>query len=215
MQTESKYSLMYNDKSIMENYHLYKAFTILKEERFNFLCNIPKEERKIVRDTVIDLVLCTDMAYHFDYLGKFKAKVGAGGDVDISVRENKLLVLQMALKCADLAHMAKSFPIHSRWTTLVTEEFYLQGDQEGSLKLPKSPFMDRDSENVPKSQIGFLSFLVIPMFAAWVQYAGDAYQLIPTLQSNLARWKEMAQSNQLSLLDLKIATEALIADPQY
>eukprot|EP00002_Diphylleia_rotans_P023755 TRINITY_DN4675_c0_g1_i3.p1 TRINITY_DN4675_c0_g1~~TRINITY_DN4675_c0_g1_i3.p1 ORF type:complete len:835 (+),score=128.47 TRINITY_DN4675_c0_g1_i3:148-2652(+) len=154
MQTESKYSLMYNDKSIMENYHLYKAFTILKEERFNFLCNIPKEERKIVRDTVIDLVLCTDMAYHFDYLGKFKAKVGAGGDVDISVRENKLLVLQMALKCADLAHMAKSFPIHSRWTTLVTEEFYLQGDQEGSLKLPKSPFMDRDSENVPKSQIG-------------------------------------------------------------
>ncbi len=40
------------------------------------------------------------------------------------------LFVQVALKTADIAHLSSPIEVHRRWTALLTEEFFRQGDSE-------------------------------------------------------------------------------------
>lgn len=42
--------------------------------------------------------------------------------------------------------------------------FYFKSDREKSEGLPVAPFMDRDKVTKPSAQIGFIKFVLIPMF---------------------------------------------------
>jgi len=42
--------------------------------------------------------------------------------------------------------------------------FFLQSDREKMEGLPVAPFMDRDKVTKPTAQIGFIKFVLIPMF---------------------------------------------------
>lgn len=56
------------------------------------------------------------------------------------------------------------FPTHM-WETIVMDLLPLsQSDREKSEGLPVAPFMDRDKVTKPTAQIGFLKFVLIPMF---------------------------------------------------
>lgn len=101
--------------------------------------------------------------------------------------------MQMTLKCADISHPARPWETHERWSLLVCEEFYQQGDRERLLGLPVSPLCDRSQHNLPKSQLGFLAFVVTGAYSAlstFCQYDGWMEQL----RSNEARWRELANA---------------------
>lgn len=49
----------------------------------------------------------------------------------------------MALKCADLGHLAHKRDVHRRWVMVLEEEMFRQGDKEKAAGLPVSPLMDR------------------------------------------------------------------------
>lgn len=38
--------------------------------------------------------------------------------------------MQLAIKCADVSHPARAFRFHARWSSLIAQEFYAQGDME-------------------------------------------------------------------------------------
>ena len=63
-------------------------------------------------------------------------------------------VLSLVVHCSDISHPAKSWELHSKWTPLLMEEFFRQGDQEKELKRQCSPLCDRNTTLVPESQIG-------------------------------------------------------------
>lgn len=119
-----------------------------------------------------------------------------------SAAANRLLVHKMALKCGDLGHSSKTLHLHEKWTKRITEEFYRQGDEEKKRKLAISPFMDRSKANLPQSQVGFLDFLVIPMFTIWVKFLDledDTCPLMKQLLSNKQHWKSQLRPRQRSL----------------
>eukprot|EP00002_Diphylleia_rotans_P038019 TRINITY_DN8580_c0_g1_i2.p1 TRINITY_DN8580_c0_g1~~TRINITY_DN8580_c0_g1_i2.p1 ORF type:complete len:693 (+),score=111.05 TRINITY_DN8580_c0_g1_i2:123-2201(+) len=118
-------ALLHNDRSVQEHHHLSTAFRILYQEENNILQHLPVIERKSVRDIVIDLVLATDMAKHFELVNLFKNKVGGQG-LNLDDREDKLLMLKILLKCADIGHSAKRLEVHEKWSARITEEFYQQ-----------------------------------------------------------------------------------------
>ncbi len=79
---------------------------------------------------------------------------GGAGEVLQPLSENDVLLsLQMALKCADLGHVAAPLPLHLKWVQALEHEFFLQGDRERALGLPVSPLCDRNTEGVFKSQV--------------------------------------------------------------
>ena len=68
--SKDELAITYNDKSILENYHVAEAFRILEEEPgCNFLTNLDTDQYKAIRNLMISMVLATDMTIHFSGLG--------------------------------------------------------------------------------------------------------------------------------------------------
>ena len=62
---------------------------------------------------------------------------------------------QMALKWADIGHLASPREVHLRWVHRLEEEMFKQGDMERVNGLPISPLMDRlKGQGITKSQTG-------------------------------------------------------------
>ena len=54
--------------------------------------------------------------------------------------EDRLLLLKIALKCADISHTAKSSEMHFKWTERITREFHKQV-RTFSLSFSRSPVL--------------------------------------------------------------------------
>eukprot|EP00008_Paramoeba_atlantica_P002356 CAMPEP_0201502742 /NCGR_PEP_ID=MMETSP0151_2-20130828/84300_1 /ASSEMBLY_ACC=CAM_ASM_000257 /TAXON_ID=200890 /ORGANISM="Paramoeba atlantica, Strain 621/1 / CCAP 1560/9" /LENGTH=130 /DNA_ID=CAMNT_0047896363 /DNA_START=606 /DNA_END=994 /DNA_ORIENTATION=- len=118
---------------------------------------------------VIGLILATDFAKHFSLVAMFK-DLFASEERDMSLPENRLLVLKIALKGADISHTTKAQHLHLAWTDRVSEEFFCQGDEEKKAGLPISPGMNREEVNLCKSQMGFLNFLGLPLYQEFAKH---------------------------------------------
>ncbi|XP_064646960.1 dual specificity calcium/calmodulin-dependent 3',5'-cyclic nucleotide phosphodiesterase 1A-like isoform X13 [Lineus longissimus] len=168
--TGSEVALLYNDRAVLENHHISASFRILKEDEYNIVSNLSRDEYKEFRSLVIDMVLATDMSYHFQQIKNMKNLLSMPENID------KSKALSLVLHCADISHPAKDWNLHYRWTSLLLEEFFQQGDREQELGLPFSPLCDRKNTLVAESQIGFIDFIVDPSF----QVMGDMLDKILT-----------------------------------
>ncbi|KAM7353263.1 phosphodiesterase 1c isoform 3-T4 [Cochliomyia hominivorax] len=153
----SETALLYNDRAVLENHHISAAFRLLKDDDCNILSNLSREEYRELRTLIIDMVLSTDMSFHFQQLKNMKNLLTLN---EATVDKSKALAL--VLHCCDISHPAKRWNLHHRWTMLLLEEFFRQGDLERELGLPFSPLCDRNNTLVAESQIGFIDFIVDP-----------------------------------------------------
>ncbi|XP_033606837.1 calcium/calmodulin-dependent 3',5'-cyclic nucleotide phosphodiesterase 1A isoform X3 [Cryptotermes secundus] len=153
-------ALLYNDRAVLENHHISASFRVMKDEECNILQNLSREEFREFRTLVIDMVLATDMSFHFQQLKNMKNLLTLA---EPSVDKSK--ALSLVLHCCDISHPAKRWDLHHRWTMLLLEEFFRQGDKERELGLPFSPLCDRNNTLVAESQIGFIEFIVEPSMA--------------------------------------------------
>ena len=72
-------------------------------------------------------------------------------------------------------------------------QFYEQGDEERSLDLPVSTFMDRRNPALVLCQCGFIDFIVMPLFRPWcdVLQGELAEECLTLLTKNRAAWEEV------------------------
>lgn len=64
IQSMSELAVEYNDISVLENYHISLTFRILKRSECNWFKTFTKAEQRYLRQTMIDIVLATDMKFH-------------------------------------------------------------------------------------------------------------------------------------------------------
>ncbi|XP_074662330.1 dual specificity calcium/calmodulin-dependent 3',5'-cyclic nucleotide phosphodiesterase 1A-like [Tubulanus polymorphus] len=176
--TNSDVALLYNDRAVLENHHISASFKMMREDDHNILTNLSREEYREFRSLVIEMVLATDMSYHFQQIKNMKNLLSMPENID------KGKALSLVLHCADISHPAKDWGLHHRWTSLLLEEFFRQGDREQELGLPFSPLCDRKNTLVAESQIGFIDFIVDPSF----QVMGDMLEkiLVPLHQPHMS-----------------------------
>ncbi|KAJ1177212.1 hypothetical protein NDU88_002473 [Pleurodeles waltl] len=180
--TNAPQAVLYNDRSVLENHHAASAWNLyLSQPEYNFLNNLDHVEFKRFRFLVIEAILATDLKKHFDFLAEFNAKVNDDHNpgIDWSNENDRLLVCQICIKLADINGPAKERELHLKWTEGIVNEFYEQGDEEASLGLPVSPFMDRSSPQLAKLQESFITHIVGPLCNSY-----DAAGLLP------GRWIE-------------------------
>ncbi|XP_008585786.1 PREDICTED: cGMP-inhibited 3',5'-cyclic phosphodiesterase B [Galeopterus variegatus] len=175
--TNAPQAVLYNDRSVLENHHAASAWNLyLSRPEYNFLLNLDHVEFKRFRFLVIEAILATDLKKHFDFLAEFNAKandVNSNG-IEWSSENDRLLVCQVCIKLADINGPAKVRDLHLKWTEGIVNEFYEQGDEEASLGLPISPFMDRSSPQLAKLQESFITHIVGPLCNSY-----DAAGLLP------------------------------------
>ncbi|XP_038206245.1 calcium/calmodulin-dependent 3',5'-cyclic nucleotide phosphodiesterase 1 isoform X3 [Zerene cesonia] len=150
-------ALLYNDRAVLENHHISAAFRLMREEENNILLNLSRDEFREFRTLVIDMVLATDMSFHFQQLKNMRSLLSLA---EPTVDKSK--AVSLVLHCCDISHPAKRWDLHHRWTMSLLDEFFLQGDKERELGLPFSPLCDRNNTLVAESQIGFIDFIVEP-----------------------------------------------------
>lgn len=257
--TGDKLALRYNDRAVLEHMHVAAAFEMMRTKRCDVLKAVGSTDRYLeARETVIQMVLATDMSHHFDGLEQFKTEVvgyfdrlrqkrrkghnntvtgssldsmlsgdanmdseigtgitspdtnGGGddnashsGDVTDHVApiEVRRTLLKTTLHCADVSNPAKNPRLCQRWAMLVQEEFFRQGDRERDAGLKISTFMDRRKPAFPKSQIGFITIIVRPLFNSYCQFLSTLKPQVDwCLSANLSHWEQRQADEEQGLV---------------
>ena len=110
-------------------------------------------------------------------------------------KKNKLY-LTILIHSADLGHNTKIFDISLKWVELLSNEFWLQGDKEKKMNLNISFLCDRDTTNVPKSQVGFIGGFIIPTYNYLVVMFPTLNYTIENAKNNLNRWQKLADEGR-------------------
>ncbi|CAF1019771.1 unnamed protein product [Adineta steineri] len=188
--TRSDLALMYNDESVLENHHLAVAFKLLQAKERNIFSHLTAKQLKNLRKMVIDMVLATDMSKHMQLLADLKTmveskKVTGNNIIMLESYDDRIQVLQNMIHCADLSNPTKPLDIYIKWTDRIMEEFWRQGDKELELRLEISPMCDRRVASVEKHQVGFIEFIVHPLWETWADLVyPDASAILETLEQN-------------------------------
>ncbi|XP_064355273.1 3',5'-cyclic-AMP phosphodiesterase 4A isoform X2 [Dromaius novaehollandiae] len=196
--TNSELALMYNDESVLENHHLAVGFKLLQEENCDIFQNLSKRQRQTLRKMVIDMVLATDMSKHMSLLADLKTmvetkKVTSSGVLLLDNYTDRIQVLRNMVHCADLSNPTKPLELYRQWTERIMEEFFRQGDRERERGMEISPMCDKHTASVEKSQVGFIDYIVHPLWETWADLVHpDAQEILDALEDNRDWYHSMA-----------------------
>ncbi|XP_023328661.1 cAMP-specific 3',5'-cyclic phosphodiesterase 4C isoform X2 [Eurytemora carolleeae] len=188
--TSSELALMYNDESVLENHHLAVAFKLLQNPDCDIFINLNKKQKQTLRKMVIDMVLATDMSKHMSLLADLKTmvetkKVAGSGVLLLDNYTDRIQVLQNMVHCADLSNPTKPLDLYRQWCDRIMEEFFQQGDKEREAGLDISPMCDRFNATIEKSQVGFIDYIVHPLWETWADLVHpDAQDILDALEDN-------------------------------
>uniref|UniRef100_A0AAV2LFJ4 PDEase domain-containing protein n=1 Tax=Knipowitschia caucasica TaxID=637954 RepID=A0AAV2LFJ4_KNICA len=187
---DSELALMYNDESVLENHHLAVGFKLLHQDNCDIFHNLTKRQRQSLRKLVIDMVLATDMSKHMTLMADLKTmvetkKVTSSGVLLLDHYTERIQVLRNMVHCADLSNPTKPLPVYRQWTERIMEEFFRQGDKERERGMEISAMCDKHTASVEKSQVGFIDYIVHPLWETWADLVHpDAQELLDTLEDN-------------------------------
>ncbi|XP_045905236.1 cAMP-specific 3',5'-cyclic phosphodiesterase 4D-like isoform X6 [Micropterus dolomieu] len=195
--TSSELALMYNDASVLENHHLAVGFKLLQEENCDIFQNLSKKQRDSLRKMVIDMVLATDMSKHMNFLADMKTmvetkKVTSLGVLLLDNYSDRIQVLQNMVHCADLSNPTKPLELYRQWTDRIMVEFFTQGDRERDKGMEISPMCDKHNASIEKNQVGFIDYIVHPLWETWADLVHpDAQDILDTLEDNREWYQSM------------------------
>ena len=138
---------------------------------------------------MIILILATDMSRHAEILEAFKQKVE---NFDFKSEDHLTSLKMILIKACDISNECRPVMISEAWVECLLEEYFhqvysiagfvhlryyssnifelyhlikfFQSDKEKKDGLPIAPFMDRDRVTKPNAQIGFIRFVLLPLF---------------------------------------------------
>merc|ERR1712048_811540 len=195
VKTRDARALLYNDQHVNESHHIAAAFAVLQRAECNFLTKLPADQYRRLRSLIIDLVLATDMANHGNLVKSFTEELDKStAPSDQLSGKASVLLLQIAMKCADLGHLALDWALHLKWLQRLEIEFFAQGDREKQLGLPVSFLMDREKPGASKSQVKFFDFVVLPLFRALARVAPNASHVLFCVTDNYQSWRDIEMS---------------------
>ncbi|NXG64871.1 PDE9A phosphodiesterase, partial [Hemiprocne comata] len=184
-------AVRYNDISPLENHHCAVAFQIISQPEYNIFSNVNQEQFKQIRQGIITLILATDMARHAEILDSFKEKME---NFDYSNEEHTSCLKMVLIKCCDISNEVRPMEVAEPWVDCLLEEYFMQSDREKSEGLPVAPFMDRDKVTKPTAQIGFLKFVLIPMFETVTKLFPEVEEvMLQPLWESRDRYEELKQ----------------------
>ncbi|KAJ1729788.1 3',5'-cyclic-nucleotide phosphodiesterase [Coemansia biformis] len=221
---------LYNDQSVLENFHAACFSMVMSCYFIDFVLPQPGSlppppaafDYEEFRRIAVHAILATDMARHFEFIGKCKAqyeRFRSGSNLPLTAQQHEAERAQLAasiLKCADISNIVRPFNISQRWTQRLNLEVTLQGNIEESLGLSRSVVVD--TANVPSSQITFYETCGRPLFNAVADLVPELRYMADQLENNIRNWTYIRSNQKVpdipfglkhaSNYDLSISTRA-------
>ncbi|EAY15670.1 3'5'-cyclic nucleotide phosphodiesterase family protein [Trichomonas vaginalis G3] len=182
--------ILFKNQSVMETHHCSVSIGIITREECNIFSHIKEKEIQRMWQYFIELILSTDMAQHFIFIDRAKKLLGSHSEWFTS-QENRLLVMCLLIKIADISNVARKFETADRWCAILCEEFFRQGDLERANGMAySSPMNDREHLNKAASQLGFYKNVCLPLFDIASQIVGGMDDVVEQVRSNMKVWEE-------------------------
>jgi hypothetical protein len=206
--TGHKLAVIYNDHNVLEMHHVaasYKLVHDTKMELFLFK-DISDGDYSRIREITISAVLATDYTNHFKDLGLLRSLTSRGdflqpkdGEGLALNKDDRMLILNVGLHTCDVSNPAKALSTYVTWAERVLTEFFGQGEKEKEYGLPVSNFMDKETTNIAKCQIGFINVLVNPLFLALHEFL-NLQPCLDNLSKNRQFWEENVTAMEIEML---------------
>ncbi|XP_063183043.1 high affinity 3',5'-cyclic-AMP phosphodiesterase 7A isoform X4 [Chroicocephalus ridibundus] len=211
IKTNHYLATLYKNTSVLENHHWRSAVGLLRES--GLFAHMSLENRQLMESQIGDLILATDISQQNEYLSMFRSHLDRG-DLCLENSNHRHFILQMALKCADICNPCRTWELSKQWSEKVTEEFFHQGDIEKKYHLGVSPLCDRQTETIANIQIGFMTYLVEPLFGEWARFSNTrlSQTMLGHLGLNKASWKGVQRQQSSSGDDVDPAFEEMDSD---
>jgi cAMP-specific phosphodiesterase 4 len=115
----------YNDKSVLENYHLYVFFNLLSNSFLNVFENYDLNQVKNIRKVIISNIISTDMTFHKQEVKKL-TDIIANPELDLQKQETKEYLMTHLIHFADISNPTKTFDVYNKWVGKIFAEFFIQ-----------------------------------------------------------------------------------------
>lgn len=200
--SSSPLAIRYNDIAVLESYHCAKAFEVFHSLNMGVFSGMTVDQRKYIRKIMIASILSTDMTTHFSLKDELdslvnriqadvsKFPVNDQGKHDLPEKD-KLTLIKSILHVCDISNPSKPWEISKRWSDLVLEEFFAQGDLEKRQNLPISMNCDRLTTNQDELSLNFNDFIVAPFFFSITKFFPSAIEICKILEANRSTWNNM------------------------
>eukprot|EP00928_Gymnodinium_smaydae_P096773 TRINITY_DN8615_c0_g1_i1.p1 TRINITY_DN8615_c0_g1~~TRINITY_DN8615_c0_g1_i1.p1 ORF type:complete len:601 (-),score=110.48 TRINITY_DN8615_c0_g1_i1:1196-2998(-) len=204
-------ALVYNDRSPLENMHAHVTFQTLRRPGLDFFSGVDESQYRNLRAKIVDCILATDMASHFELVDKFEVlseqlhrektvqpaasaqsimggtmckTESLGNEGQHRGKAERKLLLQAFVHMADMGHCCRPWDFHRHLVAALEEEFFSQGDQEKALGIPIMPLMDRSKDSAAASQSFFVEQIVRPLLAPFTNLLTAGGDLAKELEAN-------------------------------
>ncbi|XP_046771160.1 cAMP-specific 3',5'-cyclic phosphodiesterase 7B isoform X4 [Gallus gallus] len=198
IKTKHHLASLYQNVSVLENHHWRSTIGMLRESRL--LAHLPKEVTQDIEQQLGSLILATDINRQNEFLIRLKSHLD-NQDLRLEDARDRHFMLQIALKCADICNPCRLWELSKQWSERVCEEFYRQGDLEQKFELEISPLCNQQKDTIPSIQIGFMTYIVEPLFEKWAQFTGDtplSENMLNHLRRNKAKWRSLLHKQHSS-----------------
>ncbi len=214
---KSALAIRYNDKSVYEMMHAATTFEILSDPAADVFATLTTEKRAEMRKLMIQAILMTDMASHFDLAKKLESRVAmlspaaSAGDASgaeakaaaadppfTDSPEDKQLLIDLILHSADIGAQVLPVPIANKWSQAVLEEFQEVHEAEKQAGVALTPFIIGLDEplRAANCQFGFINFIVKPLWTNLLKFIPEVQEeLITNLNGNIDYWKAAVDAN--------------------
>ncbi|XP_076025603.1 3',5'-cyclic-AMP phosphodiesterase 7B-like isoform X2 [Genypterus blacodes] len=190
IKTRHHLASLYQNTSVLESHHWRSTVGMLRES--GLLSHLPADVSQNIEQQLRSLILATDISRQNEFLLTFRDHLD-NQDLDLQRAPHRHFILQIALKCADVCNPCRVWGLSRQWSERVCEEFYRQGDLERKFDLDISPLCNQQADSVPAIQIGFISFIVEPLFEEWHRFTESSplsRTMMGHLHRNKASWRE-------------------------
>lgn len=209
VETGHDLALRYNDVSPLENMHCATLFSIASRPGMDIFAGLDEAQVRALRSICVEAILQTDYTHHFASVKEVQVIFEVNSDLFENSNDNWKLtkdfpkhdvvevfhrndvrrtMRNLFVYMSDLGNQSKPFAISRRWSELVLEEFFRQGDIERKLGVVVQPLNDRGRVNKCYSQLCFIEFFVSPLVLAAVQLLPPLTPCAERMLANLRLW---------------------------
>jgi len=203
---------LYNDRSILENFHC-ASYTQILRRHWPAIYQNDK-----MRDLMIYSILATDMAEHFNFMEELKKLL-----VDLEtkskipiIKNPKKLICALLIKCADISNVvcnnrrwrlsgcsltcsqAREHATAVRWMEILSDEFMSQASTESDLKIATALHAPptKDPIALSKNQLFFMKGFAEPLFEGVARILPAMQYLLDETLLNKAKFQQFVDDEE-------------------
>ena len=189
VKAQTPLGILFRNQSVMETHHCTVMISIMTRDESNLLHSLDESETTKMWSLLINLILATDMSKHFQIVEQGNEMIAEKRQWQKS-EADRLLVMELLIKAADISNVSRRFDIANLWCTDLCEEFFRQGDFEKASGMECSPNNDREHMDVEKSQIAFYHSVCLPLFELNAKISPGIQVQVDQVRKNMAIWEK-------------------------